>query len=614
MSLPAPSTASAELRICLLHRGAAPFPDAWAELHAVAAEAGHEVTLARCDESGIERLDPGRPDGAAHRITPIEPDRLAGSRSARAAYQAYLWLAQERFDLVCASARAAPLFYALLARSQGLDLPATATLIWVDGLTLLDRARAEEMPHGIDDLADDEMERQSLALADCVIFLDSATQAWVTQRAWATQAATLPLADAGSLRAILDAAAQRQRNRPPAAADANDHPLVTVCVPHFNRIRLLRQAIESVQRQDYPNLELVVVDDASDDPTTVQGLDAMAASLAACGGRLVRHATNQYLGAARNTAVRHARGEYVLFLDDDDYAKPDQVSTLVRVARHTGADIVTSLFDRLPGDEPPTPDQPVLDRWLPLGNAPSLGVFTNLFGPATALIRTSAFASLGGFSTARGIGSEDWELFARATLSGMTLQLVPRALFWYRVTPGSMMQTASGYAGNLRGLAPYLSRVPEPLRLPLCFTQAAGQQLAEAHCRIAEMEKLLATCFEQIAGLQQHIVAQDTELAAAHTHIGHLHAEVEGAHAHLRAWQAEFERAQFVSQDPPEGAAAAPSAPATRAATTAASGEGPSSALHPPQAGAPQPQDRRDRAADAGTLLTWVRRLFRRNA
>jgi len=538
----APPTDHGPRRLCLIHPGTAPLPPAWEALRAALCEAGHRVTLASPDARGIDVTDADRPDAAPARITPFAPDHLVGAPAERAAYLTYLWLSEQAFDGVYAPAREAPVFYALLARAQGLDLQGTTAVILADGLTLLDRARAQEMPRGVDDLARDEMERQSLALADHLVFLDETVAAWVGDRGWRLGAPARGLPGSmGEWQALLRDTACRRPS--PAAPRTSDLPLVSVCIPHFNRAGLLRLAIESVRRQDYPRIELVVVDDSSDEPETVRALDAIAEDLARDGGRLLRHPANRYLGAARNTAAAAARGDYVLFLDDDDYAKPDQVSTLVRAALHTGADIVTSLFDRLPSDGPPAADQAMTGRWLAVGDAPSVGLFTNLFGPATALFRKTSFQALGGFTTMRGVGSEDWELFARACFAGMNLQLVPRALFWYRVTPHSMVQTASSHAGNMRGLAPYLERVPAAVRPGLCFAQDAGQRVATAVTRATEMERLLASCFEQITGLQAHITRQDQALAASQSHAQALHAALEEAHAHLRARQAALDEA-----------------------------------------------------------------------
>lgn len=58
-------------------------------------------------------------------------------------------------------------------------------------------------------------------------------------------------------------------------------------------------------------------------------------------------------GAARNLAAKKAKGEFILFMDDDNYAKPDEVSTFVNVANHTGAQLLSSLVDYFSGSFAP---------------------------------------------------------------------------------------------------------------------------------------------------------------------------------------------------------------------------------------------------------------------
>ena len=96
-------------------------------------------------------------------------------------------------------------------------------------------------------------------------------------------------------------------------------PLVSVIIPTYGRPRFLLDAIESVSSQDYRPVELVVVDDCSPEPVQLgptHGLDV----------RVIRHARNMGPGAARNSGVAHAKGEYVLFLDDDDLLQPGRLS------------------------------------------------------------------------------------------------------------------------------------------------------------------------------------------------------------------------------------------------------------------------------------------------
>jgi len=88
-------------------------------------------------------------------------------------------------------------------------------------------------------------------------------------------------------------------------------PTVSVVIPTFNRWPLVGAAIESVLAQSFSDFELIVIDDGSTDDTAKQ--------LARFGSRLrLLSQPNRGVSAARNFAVRHARGSYLAFLDSDD--------------------------------------------------------------------------------------------------------------------------------------------------------------------------------------------------------------------------------------------------------------------------------------------------------
>lgn len=104
-------------------------------------------------------------------------------------------------------------------------------------------------------------------------------------------------------------------------------PLITVYIPTFNRLALLKRAVESVLAQDHPGIDLIVVDDGSTDGTrdylqTLSGQDAR-----------VRHFFNEHNSGAcvsRNVAIANARGEFITGLDDDDYFLPGRLSGFLR--------------------------------------------------------------------------------------------------------------------------------------------------------------------------------------------------------------------------------------------------------------------------------------------
>jgi GT2 family glycosyltransferase len=240
-------------------------------------------------------------------------------------------------------------------------------------------------------------------------------------------------------------------------------PLVSVCLIHFNRPELLAQALASLRAQDYPHFEVVLVDDGSTRPEAIAFLAALETEFKQRNWQIVRQ-ENRYLGAARNNGARHARGEYLVFMDDDNFAKPHQLSTFVRIARATGAEIVTSAMDLFTGTAAPQADHKPKKRWIFLGGATTTGVFRNCFGDANACIHRETFLRLGGFTEDYGITHEDWEFYARAVLQGCRLETTPEALFHYRVADQSMIRSTPRHANHLRSLRPYVAAVPEPLR------------------------------------------------------------------------------------------------------------------------------------------------------
>ncbi|MGB3624622.1 MAG: glycosyltransferase family 2 protein, partial [Henriciella sp.] len=100
--------------------------------------------------------------------------------------------------------------------------------------------------------------------------------------------------------------------------------LVSVVIPTYNRARTLRRAVESVLRQSYTNLELIVVDDASTDDTK-----AVLSSINDPRMRVITYEFNRGCAAARNIGARDARGEYLAFQDSDDEWLADKLSKQV---------------------------------------------------------------------------------------------------------------------------------------------------------------------------------------------------------------------------------------------------------------------------------------------
>lgn len=166
------------------------------------------------------------------------------------------------------------------------------------------------------------------------------------QREWLEQLADLPdwaarltarAAAQGDVRHVPHVLHHR-RGRPACAAQveslapAAHWPRVSVIVPTRNRVDLLRTCIEGLQRTDYPDLEVLVVDNDSDDPETLTYLDALPSSRI----RVLRHVGPFNYSAINNRAVEQATGTLLCLLNNDiEILSPDWLSIMATQAQRS---------------------------------------------------------------------------------------------------------------------------------------------------------------------------------------------------------------------------------------------------------------------------------------
>jgi len=110
---------------------------------------------------------------------------------------------------------------------------------------------------------------------------------------------------------------------------ANIRPaLVSVIVPVYNVAPYLDQCLTSICQQTYPYLQIILIDDGSTD-----GSRAICDSWAARDPRITTiHQSNRGLSAARNVGIDYSNGDYLLFVDSDDYVREDFVEVLLAAA------------------------------------------------------------------------------------------------------------------------------------------------------------------------------------------------------------------------------------------------------------------------------------------
>lgn len=208
-----------------------------------------------------------------------------------------------------------------------------------------------------------------------------------------------------------------------ATAGRGEPPRVTVIVPSYNHAPYLRECIDSVLSQDYPALELVVVDDGSSD-------DSLEI-LRSYGSRLTllqQHRGRQ--ARARNLALQVATGEFLAFLDSDDRYRPGRIAHAMAVfAAHPETDLTWSDYRLIDREGRPIGEQ----AWRGGGSDFALDLLAgNPICNATVTVRRRVIEAIGGFdeSVPRVCDGAAWYQVAAR---GHRFRHLPEALVDYRM-------------------------------------------------------------------------------------------------------------------------------------------------------------------------------------
>lgn len=226
-------------------------------------------------------------------------------------------------------------------------------------------------------------------------------------------------------------------------------PRVTIGVTCHNAQGTIRRALSSAAAQDYPDFEIVVVDDASEDQSA-----QIIADFAAEDSRIrfVRHEKNKGYPAALNTILKNAGGEYIAFFDDDDESAPDRLrQQMERLKSFEAAHSRQMVFcyanravvrpgqsdpdhvTRAIGRSPPEPHGTEVADFL-LWEARTPGTTWGAFGSCTLMARKAHFEVLGEFDEAFRRCAE-WDLAIRAAFRGAYFIAVDAPLVTQYKTP-----------------------------------------------------------------------------------------------------------------------------------------------------------------------------------
>lgn len=214
------------------------------------------------------------------------------------------------------------------------------------------------------------------------------------------------------------------------------YPLVSVIVPAYNAAAFIGQTLNSVLSQTYAHLEVLVVDDGSQDRTA-----DIVRTVAERDRRITLfQQSNRGVAAARNLAIRHAHGDFVAPIDADDFWYPEKTAKQVRCLTEAGPEVALVYTWSVSIDDQ-SPSLSACAHTDLRGSVFRALLFRNFVGNASVpLIRRSCLEQAGGYADFRATdacGCEDWGLLLRIA-ENYQFTVVPEYLVGYRAVPGSM--------------------------------------------------------------------------------------------------------------------------------------------------------------------------------
>ncbi|CAB5538652.1 Chondroitin polymerase [Pseudomonas putida] len=240
--------------------------------------------------------------------------------------------------------------------------------------------------------------------------------------------------------------------RPSSGPDAEggaDAPLVSVLVPCYNRELYIEEALLSILEQDYPNFELIVVDDGSQDGSA-QRIEALRERY---GFQFYRQ-QNQGVSAALNTALKYARGQYIATPDSDDVMLPGRLALQVAyLEQHpevgcvgAGVVYVDANGRRLKAEK---------CKPIRAFSFSELLATARAVGAPVAMYRREAMDRVGGYDPQ--IRIQDFQMTLKIAYLGYRVDILPDLVTLYRKHPGNMSTTAykRQLDYDLMAIAPY---------------------------------------------------------------------------------------------------------------------------------------------------------------
>ncbi len=222
-------------------------------------------------------------------------------------------------------------------------------------------------------------------------------------------------------------------------------PLLTVVVPVYNVEKYLRECLDSIVNQTYTNLEIIIVNDCSPDHSEEIILEYQAKDPRI---KYIKHEKNLGLGGARNTGITNATGEWIAFVDSDDYIDLDTYEYMIDLIQKNNIDV--GIFSAINFD-----DITKKEFYDPYFNVPNSVELSNL-GNVTAWNKIYRLSDIidNGVYFPEHLKHEDEEFwFKYVAIVKPTVIGTPKRFLHYRQRQGSIMSNLNTHIVDMGYIA-----------------------------------------------------------------------------------------------------------------------------------------------------------------
>jgi GT2 family glycosyltransferase len=295
-------------------------------------------------------------------------------------------------------------------------------------------------------------------------------------------------------------------------------PLVSVVILNYQNSGETLGCLSSLGKQSYPRFEVIVVDNGSD-PVHVERLEAYATQ-SPLDVRVIRCATNKGVAGGRNEGLRHARGEYVAFLDSDTVVDEDWLRELIHpFLGHDSHGIGATTSTVRNFFQPELVEYGGLSRISIFGQPKASNTIqttaeTRAVAGASFMVPRSAIGSLGEFNCpAYFFWWEEIDLSWRLYSRGYKLEYVPTSVVFHRVTSRKTragaetlpLATRNKYLTFYRNLSHAKFLLISPLLLGYDLAVGLGYVLVRRDPRFLGAKVRGVAQFVRTAGKVQHV-------------------------------------------------------------------------------------------------------------